>query len=234
MVTPGTGSDRVLVASYRSLPFIFMNHYLTPDEVVAYTDLASEARYIEDRLSGLTLHTMQAGIPELVKLEILYWIQRAETFRGLSYFLTPQSEWQGDENWKTRAPNIAFHAQNRARKERTKPPVEEEEAQVTVPVSGDPRDERIAELEAKLELARSLLMYASDGALEICGNSYVNACTEQWLEHAASLGAYNPEGPFIGKKETVRELNSNWIDQQGGIPDWPDPPGYRARMEKQG
>ena len=87
-----------------------------------------------------------------------------------------------------------------------------------------------APLCSDMELARSLLMYAVDGVLAICGNSYVNACTEQWLEHAASLGAYPKEGPFIGNLMEVREAWSYWLAENGGLPEWPDSPHYLARM----
>ena len=81
-----------------------------------------------------------------------------------------------------------------------------------------------------MELARSLLMYAVDGVLAICGNSYVNATTEQWLDHAASLGAYPKEGPFIGNLLEVREAWVDWLDENGGLPEWPKSPHYLARM----
>jgi len=81
-----------------------------------------------------------------------------------------------------------------------------------------------------VELARSLLMYAVEGVLAICGNSYMNACTEQWLDHAASLGAYPKDGPFIGNIKEVREKWSEWLDENGGLPEWPDSPHWLARM----
>ncbi len=80
------------------------------------------------------------------------------------------------------------------------------------------------------ELARSLLMYAVDSVLVTNGNSYVCSATEQWLEHAASFGAYPAEGPFIGSIREVRERFHDWVDANGGLPKWPDTPHWAARM----
>ncbi len=81
-----------------------------------------------------------------------------------------------------------------------------------------------------LELVRALLMYAVDPVLCANGNSYVNACTEQWLDHASSLGAYPKEGPFVGNLEEVREVYQTWLDENGGLPEWPDSPNWLKRM----
>ena len=83
-----------------------------------------------------------------------------------------------------------------------------------------------------LELARALLMYAVDPVLCANGNSYVNACTEQWLDHAASLGAYPKEGPFVGNLEEVRDAYQAWLDENGGLPEWPDSPHWLKRMSQ--
>ena len=80
------------------------------------------------------------------------------------------------------------------------------------------------------ELARRLLMHAVDAVICNCGNSYVNAWAEQWLDHAASLGAYPKEGPFIGARQEVREEFDAWLDFIGGLPKLPDSPHWLARM----
>jgi len=85
-----------------------------------------------------------------------------------------------------------------------------------------------------LELARVLLMYAVDPVLCANGNSYVNACTEQWLDHASSLGAYPKEGPFVGNIEKVREAYQARLDENGGLPQWPDSPHWLKRMGQNG
>jgi hypothetical protein len=73
-------------------------------------------------------------------------------------------------------------------------------------------------------------MYAVDPVLCANGNSYVNACTEQWLDHAASLGAYPKDGPFVGNLREVRERYQEWLDENGGLPEWPDSPHWLNRM----
>lgn len=81
--------------------------YLTSESEKEYNYLASIAREVEEKLQLLVLETAKArDIPDNVRGNILHWVARAETFRGLSYFLTPQSEWQGGESWKVRAPHI--------------------------------------------------------------------------------------------------------------------------------
>lgn len=74
----------------------------------------------------------------------------------------------------------------------------------------------------RADIVRALLTYAVSGVLEICGNSYVNACTEQWLRHAASLGAYPHDGPFTGKVDEVAARFEEWLETVGGLPVWPD------------
>lgn len=80
------------------------------------------------------------------------------------------------------------------------------------------------------DLVRALLMYAVAPVLDACGNSYVNACTEQWLDHAASFGAYPKDGPFVGRVVDVREKFIEWVESNGGLPDWPDSQHWMARM----
>ena len=70
------------------------------------------------------------------------------------------------------------------------------------------------------ELARVLLMHAVSGIFDGCGNSYANAYTEQWLTHAKSLGAYH--GRTIGVIRELEQEWEEWLDQNGGLPDWPD------------
>lgn len=70
------------------------------------------------------------------------------------------------------------------------------------------------------ELARVLLIHAVSGIFDGCGNSYANAHTEQWLTHAKSLGAYH--GRTIGKIIELEAEWEEWMDANGGLPDWPD------------
>jgi hypothetical protein len=70
------------------------------------------------------------------------------------------------------------------------------------------------------ELARVLLMHAVDGILAGCGNSYANAYIEQWLTHAKALGAYH--GRTIGMIRELEQEWEEWLDGNGGLPDWPD------------
>lgn len=74
-------------------------------------------------------------------------------------------------------------------------------------------------------------MYAVDPVLCASGNSYVDACTEQWLVHAASLGAYPREGPFVGDLEKVRAAFEVWLEStHGDLPEWPASPHGLKRM----
>lgn len=83
---------------------------LTQSEQAEWLKLSAMAREIEDKLSSLALATVQSSIPDEYKGNVLDWVNRAETFNGLSYFLTPQSEWLGgsDDNakWAVRLPHI--------------------------------------------------------------------------------------------------------------------------------
>ncbi len=79
-------------------------------------------------------------------------------------------------------------------------------------------------LQDKILIARGLLSYAADGVLRDCGNSYVNACTEQWLRHAASFNAYPEDGPFIGRVTDVRESFDEWLSSRPDIMSWPESP----------
>jgi hypothetical protein len=80
--------------------------YIDQNEQTQWHRLANHAKAIESMLSDLTLATLQADIPDKAKIAVQDWISRADTFKGLSYFCTPQSEWQGGENFKVREPHI--------------------------------------------------------------------------------------------------------------------------------
>jgi hypothetical protein len=80
------------------------------------------------------------------------------------------------------------------------------------------------------DLARVLIMHAVDSILTTCGNSYVNAYTEQWLDWAKQLGAYH--GPVIGTIKEVSEQWNDWLDENGGLPEIPDSPHWLARMPR--
>lgn len=73
-----------------------------------------------------------------------------------------------------------------------------------------------------------LIAHAVDSMLTTCGNSYVNAYTEQWLDWAQRLGAYH--GPVIGNCKAVSEKWEQWLAENGGLPEWPDSPHWLKRM----
>tara|TARA_R110000787_G_scaffold6217_1_gene22086 strand:+ start:550 stop:825 length:276 start_codon:yes stop_codon:yes gene_type:complete len=89
-----------------------MNHYLTKPEIDDLLSLSEKAKEIESLISDLTVASiLSKNIDDETKSNILDWIKRAETFKGLSYFLTPQSEWTGgdstdESNFKYRKPHI--------------------------------------------------------------------------------------------------------------------------------
>ncbi len=78
-----------------------------------------------------------------------------------------------------------------------------------------------ADLDDALQLARVLLVHAVSPIFDECGNSYANAYTEQWLRHAKSLGAYH--GRAVGSIIELRQEWEDWLDKNGGLPDWPLP-----------
>jgi hypothetical protein len=92
------------------------------------------------------------------------------------------------------------------------------------------RVDECMKLRNQLGLAKILLMHAAYGVITGCGNSYVNAWAEQWLDHAASLGAYPKDGPFIGGRKEVIEAFGEWLDENGGLPDFPNSPHWLKRM----
>lgn len=76
-----------------------------------YRKLSTLAAEVESKLQELFLATVQSDIPADAQMRVLKWLERAETFRGLSYMLTPQPEWTGGDsqdpkNFKLRAPHI--------------------------------------------------------------------------------------------------------------------------------
>lgn len=77
-------------------------------------------------------------------------------------------------------------------------------------------------------LARCLLTHAVSSILAECGNSYVNSYTEQWLRHAAALGAYH--GPFVGTLADVSNQWNDWLEANGDLPEWPRGADWPARL----
>jgi len=63
-----------------------------------YRLLVTKAKLAEEAISELLLATVQSSIPDDAKLKVLDWISRADTFKGISYFLTPQTEWTGGDS----------------------------------------------------------------------------------------------------------------------------------------
>jgi hypothetical protein len=64
-------------------------------------------------------------------------------------------------------------------------------------------------------------MHAVSTIFDGCGNSYANSYLEQWLRHAKALGAYH--GRVIGNIVELKQEWEDWLDENGGLPDWPDP-----------
>lgn len=62
-------------------------------------------------------------------------------------------------------------------------------------------------------------MHAVDGILDACGNSYANAYTEHWLEHAKSLGAYH--GKTIGRIVDLKQEWNDWLEENN-LPELPN------------
>jgi hypothetical protein len=75
-----------------------MKHRITSETAAEYRALAEKAKAIESALMELVIATGATSIPDEAKIKVLNWIDRAETFRGLSYVLTPQTEWMGGDS----------------------------------------------------------------------------------------------------------------------------------------
>ena len=89
-----------------------MKHRITSEVAADYRALAEKAEAIDSALMELVIATGATSIPDEAKIKILNWIDRAETFRGLAYSLTPQTEWTGGDsqdsaNFVTMNPHIA-------------------------------------------------------------------------------------------------------------------------------
>ena len=84
-----------------------MKTYLKPDQADAFRKLEASARAIENALESLMVDIAQSSIPDADKIGALNWLSRADTFRGFSYALHPQAEWQGGETWKTVKPDLS-------------------------------------------------------------------------------------------------------------------------------
>ena len=75
-----------------------MSKRITLHEASQYSMLAAQARKVSAELDALALQALQADIPEASKVNIFKWLERAEPFSGLAYFLTPQPEWTGGDS----------------------------------------------------------------------------------------------------------------------------------------
>jgi hypothetical protein len=75
-----------------------------------------------------------------------------------------------------------------------------------------------------MTIEQKLIMHAVDAMFTNCGNSYVDAYLEQWLRLAHAAGSYH--GPFVGEIREVEEKWEEWLDANGGLPDWPDPANF--------
>ena len=82
---------------------------------------------------------------------------------------------------------------------------------------------------SELDMARILIAHAVDAMLETCGNSYVNAYTEQWLDWAQIIGAY--KGPVIGRCDEVSKTWNEWLEENE-LPEIPDSPHWLKRLSQ--
>ncbi len=80
--------------------------YISNETAEQFRALSTLAAEVENKLSEMVLALVQSDIPSEAKLAALKWVHRADTFRGLSYFLSPQAEWMGGDTFKTRQPHI--------------------------------------------------------------------------------------------------------------------------------
>ena len=74
----------------------------------------------------------------------------------------------------------------------------------------------------RMELAKKLLAHAVGYMMDGCGNSYVNAYMEKWLDGAKSLGAYPSWMPTVGKIVKRKEKWEEYLDKSGGLPELDD------------
>lgn len=65
-----------------------------------------------------------------------------------------------------------------------------------------------------LEIAKELVREAVFAKLRDCGNSYINAYTQRWLERAKAIGCYS--GPLTG---TITEAILSLSDDEAVTPE---------------
>ena len=85
--------------------------YLNDTQIETYKRLSALASAITDAISEFDVAVLNSDIPQEVKVRCLDVTYAMET-DGLAYRLHPQSEWQGGDSFKTRAPHIAHEAIN--------------------------------------------------------------------------------------------------------------------------
>jgi|GEM_PF-5930432 len=73
-----------------------------------------------------------------------------------------------------------------------------------------------------MELAKKLLAHAVGYMMDGCGNSYVNAYMENWLNGAKRLGAYPSWMPTVGKIVERKEKWEEYLDKRDGLPELDD------------
>jgi hypothetical protein len=80
---------------------------ITDEKAIEYRKLEELANQVNKALDSLILATLEANLRMEEKAKIVSWIdERTQMFRPLPYFLHPQSEWTGGENFVTNAPHI--------------------------------------------------------------------------------------------------------------------------------
>jgi hypothetical protein len=83
-----------------------MTTYLTAEQTETYRRLSSLASKIADAICEFDVAVLNSDIPQEVKVKLLDLTYSLPT-DGLAYRLTPQSEWMGTDQFKTRSPHIA-------------------------------------------------------------------------------------------------------------------------------
>jgi hypothetical protein len=85
-----------------------MKTFIDNEESAEYGRLSEIARHIEESLSAFAVEIVQSKqLTDANKIGALNMLARADGFRGASYMLHPQSEWQGGEAWKVVRPDLS-------------------------------------------------------------------------------------------------------------------------------
>lgn len=78
---------------------------MTLEQESTYRRLEALAGEVEKKIQTFDLAVLESNLDDPVKLRLLEWTAD-RGFQGIAYFLHPQSEWTGGDNFKVRAPHI--------------------------------------------------------------------------------------------------------------------------------